>query len=386
MPWLNPSNKSNDFSFNPKFAMDSLPTEILLDILERLDPGSLLELSVVSRKMHSLSRQLLFREFRDGYSSPERCLERLRSFHDQVLKAPSLALQIRLIRASNIREADMDDAQDILRSLLERIPNLQRLAVPGGQRVAGLLNDLIKDKDHFCRLQALESPGPSWERPSVSTRYTSLECRSSIFGLKGLRSLSLGSCVDGDSYAGILSELQASGDLSLRHIHIRDSNLGYTILARLIQSCKRLESFDYNSPTGHSSEDSDPATVIQALSLHEDSLESLSFKFRPRGIGENFDQVPKIGSLRQFLRLKSLSVDQDCLPREPLFPPSLQDLSIEALHGHPLEPILFRNLAIASHSTLSSLSVIFVNRGCSIWPDRPVGIFDGFHERIRILI
>lgn len=189
----------------------------------------------------------------------------------------------------------------------------------------------------------------------------------------------------GDNYASILSELQASRDLSLCHIHIRDSNLGYTILAHLIQRCRRLESFTYNSLMGYSSEDSDPATIIQALSLHEDSLESLSFNFRSRGIGEGFDQVLKIGSLRKFLRLKSLYINQDCLPQEPLLPLSLQDLGIKVLNNHPLEPILFRNLAIASHSTLNSLCQLLVDRGCSIWVDRPVGIFDGFHKRIRVL-
>lgn len=382
-PLVKPEERTKLFASNATFAMESLPTEILLNIFKRLDAEALMQLCLVSRKMHMLGRLLLFRAFCGGYSSPERCLARLRSFYQQILEDPSLALEIRVIRASNIRPADMDEYQDILRSLLERSPNLQCLSVPGGQRVGGLLNSLLKDRNHFRQLHSFESPGPTWEKTPVSIRYTRLECWSSIFGLKGLRSLSLGGCVGGGNDTGILSDLQASGELSLCHIHIRDSNLGYTILARLIRSCRRLESFCYHSPTGYSSEDSNPATIIQALSFHEDSLRSLSFDFRSRDVGEEFNQVPKIGSLGRFSRLKALWVNQDCLPPEPLLPPSLQRLGID-LNDHPLEPILFHNLAIASHSTSRSFSELYVERGWGA--KRPVGIFDEFHKRIRIVL
>jgi hypothetical protein len=84
---------------------------------------------------------------------------------------------------------------------------------------------------------------------------------------------------------------------------------------------------------------------------------------------EIFDQVSKLGSLEEFLRLETLYVNQDSLPWEPLLPPSLKVLGI-ANPDDPLEPDLFHNFAIASHISLRSLLKLYVD--CDGWPD---GIF-----------
>lgn len=127
-------------------------------------------------------------------------------------------------------------------------------------------------------------------------------------------------------------------------------------------------------------EDTNPATIIRALSWHKDSLKFLTFDFCPRDEDEHFYQVPKLGSLEEFLRLQTLHVNQDCLPWEPLLPPSLETLGITS-PDYPLEPDLFRNLAIASHSSLKSLSKLYID--CDDWPD---GIFDGFGRRVYISV
>lgn len=157
--------------------MESMPTEILLDILDRLDLKSLSMLSLVSRKMRSLSRPLLFRTFEVGTEPPERCLGRLRSFYQQLLTDPSLTDQIRSISVRNVPQADIGEVQDIFKFLLERTPNLQHLKVPGAQQFTKFLKGLLKDKKYLCRLQSFTSP-PICNRfihPEYwSTLYTSL--------------------------------------------------------------------------------------------------------------------------------------------------------------------------------------------------------------------
>jgi hypothetical protein len=181
-------------------------------------------------------------------------------------------------------------------------------------------------------------------------------------------------------------ELHGKGDLPLRRINIQNSNLGYTILACLIQSCRRLEDFTYCSPAGWDDEDSEPATLIQALLLHKDSLKALRFAFRGRcydsdGEDENFDQVPKLESLEEFSCLEELYVPQDCLPWKPLLPPSLKVLSI-ASPDEPLEPDLFYNLGNASNSSLKLLSELYIFPPDDYgWSDE---IFNRFNSRVHI--
>ncbi|KAL3468759.1 hypothetical protein BJX99DRAFT_269145 [Aspergillus californicus] len=309
--------------------MESLPQDILLDILARLNTKSLLSLCLVSKPMHCLSRPLLFQGFDDGYHS-ERSLKRLRIFSQQLQTNTDLAPRVRSINVGHIEGPYISDLQ----VLLKHTPNLRHLCVPAGHFIE-FLNNLLRWQNYLSELQSFETYyGPRIYKP-----------------------------------------LQCKGDLLLRHITIAESNLGYTILARLIQSCKRLETFSYHSPSGWDAEDSEPTTIIQALLLHKDSLTYLGFDFRSRDYHldtelEDFDQVPK-----------KLSVPQDCLPRKPLLPPSLKVLCIES-SLEPLEPELFYNLGMASQLSLKLLKELYVfpsdDHG---WPD---GLFDGFDSRVFI--
>lgn len=87
--------------------------------------------------------------------------------------------------------------------------------------------------------------------------------------------------------------------------------MGYTILARLIQSCKSLETFIYDSAEDFYPGDSDPATIIKALYLHKDSLKLLVCDFRWKKFDEDFDDVPKIEALEDFSCLERISVTHD---------------------------------------------------------------------------
>jgi hypothetical protein len=159
----------------------------------------------------------------------------------------------------------------------------------------------------------------------------------------------------GNELEDTLPELQGKGDLLLRRIAIKNSNLSYVTLARLIQSCEKLEEFTYLSPSGWDDEDTSPTAIIRALLSHKESLRVLGFDSRPRRHEfENFDQAPKLGSLEGFLCLEDLLVNHDCLPRKPLLPPSLKVLHIWN-RGQPLEPDLFYIIRMASHLSFKLL-------------------------------
>ncbi|KAL2846623.1 hypothetical protein BJY01DRAFT_213237 [Aspergillus pseudoustus] len=358
--------------------MDSIPQEILLNIFARLDLKSLANLCLVSKLMQNLSYPLLFQNFEGGFSSTQ-CLRRLRNFCPRLLKDPSLANQVRSVDISEATVGELPE--DMFKLLLKHTPNLRHLDVPGDPRIAEFLNDLLKDPVHLRQLRSFNYHPNYW-----SSACTGLLSWLSVLGLKQLSSLSLSNCKDAGYHFGspsIPPELQGNGGLSLRHLKIENSRLGYSTLARLIQSCKRLEEFNYDSPLGYCPRDSNPATIIQALLLHKDSLEHLAFEFRSRNSGEDFDQVPKLISLEEFSCLESLWINQDCLPWKPLLPSSLEVLSIESPDSF-LEPALFHNLRLASHSSLKSLSKLYVTYSYS-W-GYPKGIFDGFDSRVLIMV
>ncbi|KAL2810573.1 hypothetical protein BDW59DRAFT_155624 [Aspergillus cavernicola] len=367
----------NYFSSDIKFTMEFMLPEILLDILERLDSKTLSTLCLVSKPMRNLSRPLLFRDF-DGGIVSERCLKRLRNFSQQLLTDPSLASQVRSVNIGCIQEADIGELQDIFESLLKHTPNFRHLTVPGAQRFTKFLNNLLKGQDYLRQLQTFES-SPIYG----STIRISLQCWQSIFGLTRLLSLSLSNCEYNSTLSSISPELQGNGDLLLRRVCIENRSLGYTILARLIQSCKRLETFIYVSPSRYHPEDSDPATIIRALLLHKNSLKHLTFDFCSRDEDEDFNQARKLESLEEFSCLERLYVNQDCLPWKPLLPPSLKLLGITS-PDEPLEPNLFHNLGIASHLSLKLLSELYVT--FPLFEGYPEGIFDGFDDRVYINI
>lgn len=117
--------------------------------------------------------------------------------------------------------------------------------------------------------------------------------------------------------------------------------------------------------------------------MHKDSLKHLAFDFRSRDHDENFDQVPKLISLEEFSCLQWLYINQDCLPWKPLLPSSLKVLYIES-PDEPLEPDLFYNLGLASHSSLKSLSKLHVRYPDPYFEDCPNITFDGFDSRVYI--
>ncbi|OJJ51954.1 hypothetical protein ASPSYDRAFT_52788, partial [Aspergillus sydowii CBS 593.65] len=231
------------------------------------------------------------------------------------------------------------------------IPNLRHLCVPAGHFIE-FLDNLLKRQNYLPELQ-------SFETYYGSRIYKPLQCWGSILGLRQLSSLKIRRCARWEwlsvweydtlltptppelrsippEFGGIPPELQGKGDILLRRITIGESNLGYTILARLIQSCKRLEAFSYHSTSGWDAEDSEPTTIIQALLLHKDSLTYLGFDFL---------------------------------------------LCIES-SDEPQEPDLFYNLGMASQLSLKLLTELYVfpsdDHG---WPD---GLFDGFDSRVFI--
>ncbi|OJJ62675.1 hypothetical protein ASPSYDRAFT_658697 [Aspergillus sydowii CBS 593.65] len=255
--WFKQINKSVP---NIKLIMESLPQDILLDILARLDTKSLLSLCLVSKPMHFVSRPLLFQSF-DGYH-PARSLKRLRIFSQQLQKNTYLVPQVRSIDVGYIKEPYIGELQT---------PNLRHLCVPAGHFIE-FLNNLLKRQNYLSELRSFET----YYGPRI---YKPLQCWSSILGLRQLSSLKIRRCARWEwlsvwEYDTLLTptppdlippELQGRGDLLLRHITIGESNVGYTILARLIQSSKRLETFSYQSASGWDAEDSEPTTIIQAL-------------------------------------------------------------------------------------------------------------------------
>lgn len=243
------TNQNHPSSSYFTFTMKSMPQEILLDIFARLDPKSLANLGLVSKSMHNLGHPLLFQNF-DGGTSPTLCLQRLRNFSQRLLTNPSLADQVRSVDISgaNIGENIGELQVDMFKLLLEHTLNLRHLEVPAGQQIAEALNDLLKDPGHLQQLRSFTSH-PNYYSPV----YTSIQSWRSILRLKQLSSLSLSNCKDAGDHSGspgILTELQSNGDLSLRYLRIENSRLGYTTLAHLIQSCKSLENFIYDSPSG----------------------------------------------------------------------------------------------------------------------------------------
>jgi hypothetical protein len=322
-------------------------------------------------------------------------LKRLTIFSRQLQADASLTRQVRSIDVGSVEQPYIRELQAVFEVLLKHTPNLRHLRVPAGQFIE-FLNSLLKEQNYLSELRSLET---SYRSPLI---YSPLQLWGSIFKLRRLSSILIHNCAHWRSLSAVQyfvgftltppelqvipPELRGKGDLPLRCINIQNSNLGYTILACLIRSCKRLEDFSYCSPSGWDYEDSEPATLIQALLLHKDSLKALRFEFRPRcydsdGEDENFDQVPKLESLEEFSCLEELYVPQDCLPWKPLLPPSLKVLSI-ASPDEPLEPGLFYNLGKASHSSLKMLSELHVflpdHYG---WSDE---IFDGFNGRVDI--
>jgi hypothetical protein len=344
--------------------------------------------------MNFLSRPLLFRVFEGHRYDSKQSLKRLTIFSRQLQADASLTRQVRSIDVGSVEQPYIRELQAVFEVLLKHTPNLRHLRVPAGQFIE-FLNSLLKEQNYLSELRSLETYGS----PLI---YSPLQWWGAILKLRRLSSIFIRNCAHWRSLSAVQyfvglrltppelqvipPELHGKGDLSLRCINIRNSNLGYTILACLIRSCKRLEDFTYCSPSGWDDEDSEPATLIQALLLHEDSLKALRFDFRQRcydsdGEDENFDQVPKLESLEEFSCLEELYIPQDCLPWKPLLPPSLKVLSI-ACPNEPLEPDLFYNLGKASHSSLKMLSELNVFLPDDYgWSDE---IFDGFNGRVNL--
>ncbi|KAL2801608.1 hypothetical protein BJX63DRAFT_442167 [Aspergillus granulosus] len=339
--------------------MESLPSQILLDIFHRLGSKSFLSLSLVSKRMRELSRPLLFRDQSTG------CLRRLNIFSQQLRTYPLLASKVISVDISCIHEGDFRELQPLLQTILQHTPNLRHLKAPRSALSAKLFNNLLKKNNYLIRLQSFECSA----FPQDSS--TSLELWSPIFSLPQLLSLRLGGCGG--------SDLDLCGDryLLLRCVDIKYSCLGYTIIARLIQSCQRLESIRYASPSSYIAADSDPATITQALLSHKNSLTNLRFDFCSRAEDQGFGQTSKLQSLEEFSCLRRLCIPQDCLPWCPLLPSSLEFLSILCYENFP-DPDLFHNIGTASHSSLGLLRELYVQT----WIDGSASIFKGFHPRI----
>ncbi|KAL5361413.1 hypothetical protein BJX96DRAFT_165879 [Aspergillus floccosus] len=320
--------------------------------------------------MKNSSRRLLYRSF-DGGLSPEQCLECLRGFSQVLQKNPSLGHEVRSVCVWDIPETDVGGLEDIFKILLDQTPNLRCLVVPSYRQFTKSLNNLLKDNNFLGQLRIFDS------RMAGSTDLSSLQWWCPIFRLRQLSYISLANCEDWN-HNNIPPEVQISGGLSVRRIEIEASILRYSTLARLIRNCKRLETFRYDGSPSFYHGDSDPATIIRALSLHQDSLKQLHLDCPSKGEDQNFDQVPKLESLENFLSLEKLYVTQSSLPRCPLLPPSLKVLDIDS-RFEPLEPELFHNLGIASHSSLKALSELYID--LFEFEDYPEGIFDSFNSR-----
>ncbi|RDH26892.1 hypothetical protein BDQ94DRAFT_185696 [Aspergillus welwitschiae] len=358
--------------------MNTLPPEILLDILNRLDLRSLLKVSLVSKALRAAIRPMLSFGFTGCLKED---IEPLKNFSDHLLLDPSLASQVRSVKIESIHYRLTEELHNILGPLLERCPNIHHLMVSGDQETAEFFRRLLKNKHHLRQLQSFTNDYQvAWEPAEPY-----LQTWSAIFGLQQLSFISLAGCSDRMYHTGVPEippELQVTGEISLRSIQIHWSYLGYTILARVIQSCKSLEIFDYQWPSGFLPGDSDPATIVDALSLHKDSLKVLvcDFQAREDPYHGEYDQFPKNRSLEEFSCLQRVSVTHDCLPLQPLLPPSLEALEIKLPHQPP-HATLIQNLASASHSSLSKLHSLALKYYPS---NNPEGISDGFHERVKV--
>ncbi|KAL2783991.1 hypothetical protein BJX66DRAFT_330288 [Aspergillus keveii] len=246
-------------SSDTKMMLESVPQDILRDVLARLDRNSLLSLCHVSKHFYFLSRPLLFQVFQQHPYSSERTLKRLRLFFEQLQTDTSLTRQVRSINIGSVEEPYIQELQDIFEDLLSHTPNLRHLCVPAGH-FTKFLNHVLKEEDYLTRLESFES----YDGPRL--KYNPLQCWSSIFRLKRLLSLSIHRCAGlvhpGNELEDTLPELQGKGCLLLRRIAIKNSNLSYVTLAQ----------FTYLSPSGWDDEDTSPTAIIRALLSHKETV------------------------------------------------------------------------------------------------------------------
>jgi hypothetical protein len=137
-----------------------------------------------------------------------------------------------------VEEPYVHELQDIFEDLLSHTPNLRHPCVPAGH-FTKFLNPVLKEEDYLTSLESFES----YDGPYL--KYNPLQCWSSIFRLKRLLSLSitdvLGWCIL-EWKPGILYLNFKEKDIFYYAVLLlRIATLSYVTLARLIQSCGKLE-------------------------------------------------------------------------------------------------------------------------------------------------
>ena len=331
---------------------------------------NLANLCRVSRVFRELAQPLLFQDF-DNFHIPGD-MSRVAAFtralilrpslgdhvHDVTVQPsddhrflhapPSVSSQDRELFARTIRDLQLGDDEStwmtamekldyslVVTLLISRTPNLRRLDLCGGQFFMKPLRQIFQRKPAvLSNLEELCLDGDD-----LFAGYP-LPFYEELLVLPRLRSLTAEYCqLNGAQFPASW----APQTLALEWIALNMCHLDASGLKKLLRACRKVMSFSY---THFSVDPADQPDIVpttpefnaaewhKALLPHQNTLVSLELAFtrdpwERQNIQEYLDRQAKIGSLRNFSALTSLTIQQALLPPRPEFPPALEQLVVE---------------------------------------------------------
>ncbi|PWY94367.1 hypothetical protein BO94DRAFT_459131 [Aspergillus sclerotioniger CBS 115572] len=261
---------------------------------------------------------------------------------------PTLSPEDRELFASTIRDFQLGDEESTWMSAMEKVdyslfvtllisrtPNLRRLDLCGGQFFMKPLRQIFqRNPAVLCNLEDLCLNGDD-----LFAGYP-LPFYEELLVLPRLKSLTAEYC---QLLGAKFPASWAPQTMAFEWIDLNMCHLDAPGLKKLLQACRKVMSFSYTRFSVDPADQPDivPATREfnaaewhKALLPHKDTLVYLELAFtrdpwERENIQEYLARQARIGSLRNFSVLTSLSIQQALLPPRPEFPPALEQLVVE---------------------------------------------------------
>lgn len=325
-----------------------LPNELLPLIWRELPLPALISTCPVSHRIHESSLPYLCRAFQKS-SFPKHTRERLRHFFQLIKNYPFVRPQVTSIITDDMcDDLSIKTLRSLIVPLLSFTPNLRKLAIPGNRKLLSSLHTAIQkgtvSLESLQELRCVECDPKIWQILGYLPQLR-------LLSLKNLR------------LDELILQLPAAS-LSIQTIMFEECDFNSKAICAVIQSCKRLTSFQYLRSRQQPSSFADyipwdpcldVRKIHEALLLHKDSLEELVIQ--DDDYGKPYDQIPKFGSFEDFTSLTKLGVDYYNISLELSLPPALNSVAVRQcsrLEDDSLAEVL---LYLGKHAFLKSISI-----------------------------